>query len=151
MIVTGISVGSNGNVNLGPAPTFGILLGILFSHAVVCSAGNQFIARLTLVYSLINGAHITFPASLVHHLKNSPVGTTIAAAVALLVLSGNHRVSAKDAFTLLENNTGWSNGLCQGGSMRFFSHIHCLDGWAFLLSFTAPMWTLTGCEHYNLT
>lgn len=22
----------------------------------------------------------------------------------------------------------------------------CVDGWAFLLSFTSPMWTLTGCK-----
>ena len=25
------------------------------------------------------------------------------------------------------------------------------DGWAFLLSFTAPMWTLTGCEYLSLS
>ncbi|TDL19592.1 amino acid transporter [Rickenella mellea] len=59
------------------------------------------------------------------------VGTTIAAIIALLVCSGNkgERVSTKDAFTLFENNTGWDNG-----------------GWAFLLAFTAPMWTLTGYD-----
>jgi len=38
-------------------------------------------------------------------------------------------VSTKDAFTLFENNTGWSD-----------------NGWAFLLAFTAPMWTLTGYD-----
>ncbi len=38
-----------------------------------------------------------------------PVGTTIAAIIALLVCSDGQRVSAKDAFTLFENNTGWSN------------------------------------------
>ena len=37
------------------------------------------------------------------------VGTTIAAIIALLVCSKGQRVSAKDAFTLFENNTGWSN------------------------------------------
>jgi len=59
------------------------------------------------------------------------VSTTIAAITALLVLSGDAgtRVSTKDAFTLFENNTGWKN-----------------NGWAFLLSFTAPMWTLTGYD-----
>lgn len=109
MIVTGISVGSNGSVILGAGPTFGILLAILFSHAIVCSSGNQFLARLTLVYGIINGAELTI-IFLCSSLINIPVGTTIAAAVCLLVLSGNNRVSGRDAFTLLENNTGWSNG-----------------------------------------
>jgi len=57
------------------------------------------------------------------------VCTTIAAIVALLVCSGDNKVSTKDAFTLFENNSGWTN-----------------NGWAFLLSFTAPMWTLTGYD-----
>ncbi|OBZ70417.1 putative amino-acid permease PB24D3.02c [Grifola frondosa] len=57
------------------------------------------------------------------------VGTTIAAIIALLVCSGDQKVSTKDAFTLFENNTGWSN-----------------NGWAFLLAFTSPMWTLTGYD-----
>jgi hypothetical protein len=38
-----------------------------------------------------------------------PVGTTVAAIIVLIVCSGSQRVSAKDAFTLFENNTGWSN------------------------------------------
>jgi len=57
------------------------------------------------------------------------VGTTIAAIVALLVCSGDNKVSTKDAFTLFENNSGWAN-----------------NGWGFLLAFTAPMWTLTGYD-----
>ncbi|EPQ52993.1 amino acid transporter [Gloeophyllum trabeum ATCC 11539] len=59
------------------------------------------------------------------------VGTTIAAIIALLVCSGNNgtRVSTRDAFTMFENNTGWAN-----------------SGWAFMLAFTAPMWTLTGYD-----
>lgn len=39
------------------------------------------------------------------------VGTTIAAIVALLVCSGEERVSTPDAFTLFENNSGWKNGM----------------------------------------
>ncbi|KZT33670.1 amino acid transporter [Sistotremastrum suecicum HHB10207 ss-3] len=57
------------------------------------------------------------------------VGTSIAAIAALLAGAGDTRVSTKDAFTLFENNSGWNN-----------------NGWAFLLSFTAPMWTLTGYD-----
>jgi len=44
-------------------------------------------------------------------------------------MSGDNKVSTKDAFTLFENNTGWMN-----------------NGWAFMLAFTAPMWTLTGYD-----
>ncbi|RPD67500.1 amino acid transporter [Lentinus tigrinus ALCF2SS1-7] len=57
------------------------------------------------------------------------LGTLIALTVALLVCSGGQRVSAKTAFTSFENNTGWSN-----------------NGWAFLLSFYAPMWTMVGYD-----
>jgi hypothetical protein len=39
----------------------------------------------------------------------STVGTTIAAIIALLVCSGENKVSTKDAFTMFENNTGWSD------------------------------------------
>jgi hypothetical protein len=37
------------------------------------------------------------------------VGTTIAVIVSLLVCSGNNKVSTKDAFTLFENYSGWTN------------------------------------------
>jgi len=111
MITSAIAVGSDGAVNLGAGPTFGILLAILFVHGVVCSAATKVLARLNLFYVLIN------------------LGTSIAAIVALLVVSGGNKVSTKDAWTLFENNSGWTN-----------------NGWAFFLSFTAPMWTLTGYD-----
>jgi len=111
MITTAIAVGSDQPTVLGSGPTFGILLAILFTHGVVCSAATSILARLNLFYVILN------------------VGTTVAAIIALLVCSGEQKVSTKDAFTLFENNTGWANG-----------------GWAFLLAFTAPMWTLTGYD-----
>lgn len=111
MITTAITVGSDGAVVLSSGATYGILLAILVSHGVVCSAATRILARLNLFYVVIN------------------IGTTIAAIIALLVCSDGQRVSAKDAFTLFENNTGWSN-----------------NGWAFLLAFTSPMWTLTGYD-----
>ncbi|KAH8092526.1 amino acid transporter [Cristinia sonorae] len=113
MITTALAVGSDGAIRLGAGPTYGILLAILFTHGIVCSAATSVLARLNLFYVLVN------------------VGTTIAAIVALLVCSQNNgqRVSTADAFTLFENSTGWAN-----------------NGWAFLLAFTAPMWTLTGYD-----
>ncbi len=42
--------------------------------------------------------------------KFHAVGTTIAAIIVLYVRSGSQRVSAEDAFTLFENNTGWADG-----------------------------------------
>lgn len=57
------------------------------------------------------------------------LGTTFAAVVCLFLQSRRNQVTAGDAFLLFENNTGWSN-----------------NGWAFLLAFTAPMWTLTGYD-----
>ncbi|KAL5507255.1 hypothetical protein ACEPAH_6711 [Sanghuangporus vaninii] len=111
MITTAIAVGSDGAMNLGSGPTYGILLAILFLHGVVCSAATSVLARLNLFYVVIN------------------VGTTVGAIIALYVCSGGNKVSTRDAFTMFENNTGWSN-----------------DGWAFLLALTAPMWTLTGYD-----
>ncbi|KAJ7600377.1 APC amino acid permease [Mycena floridula] len=111
MITSAISVASDGATNLSLGATYGILVAILFSHGIVCSAATSVLARLNIFYVLIN------------------VGTTIGAIIALLVVSGDNKVSTKDAFTLFENNTGWNN-----------------NGWAFMLAFTAPMWTLTGYD-----
>lgn len=56
MITTAITVGSDGAVVLGSGPTYGILLAILFSHGIVCSAATRVLARLNLFYVVINGA-----------------------------------------------------------------------------------------------
>ncbi|KAJ7623574.1 amino acid transporter [Roridomyces roridus] len=111
MIATGIAVGSDGKTILSLGATYGILLAILFLHGIICSAATKIIARLNLFYVLVN------------------VGTTMAAIISLLVVSGDNKVSTKDAFTLFENNGGWEN-----------------NGWAFMLSFTSAMWTLTGYD-----
>ncbi|PFH50955.1 hypothetical protein AMATHDRAFT_3469 [Amanita thiersii Skay4041] len=111
MIVTAVAVGSDGRVILGPSAAFGILIALLLTHAIACSAATHVLARFTFVYAFVY------------------VSTTIAAIIALLVASGDNRATAQDAFTKLENNTGWKN-----------------DGWAFLLSFTGAMWTLTGYD-----
>ncbi|THH31098.1 hypothetical protein EUX98_g3095 [Antrodiella citrinella] len=113
MITTALAVGSDGAITLGSGPTFGILLAILFTHGIVCSAATSVLARLNIFYVIVN------------------IGTTFAAIIALLVCSKNNgqRVSTAYAFTMFENNTGWAN-----------------NGWAFLLAFTAPMWTLTGYD-----
>lgn len=55
MFATAISVGTDGTVNLGPAPMYGILIALLLSHAIVCSAATQIIARLSLVFAVVNG------------------------------------------------------------------------------------------------
>ncbi|KAJ7493354.1 amino acid transporter [Mycena galericulata] len=116
MITTAIAVGSDGETILSLGATYGILLAILFSHGVVCSAATRILARLNLFYVVVNG-------------ELSAVGTTLAAIISLLVVSGDNKVSTKDAFTLFENNSGWMN-----------------NGWAFMLAFTSPMWTLTGYD-----
>ncbi|KAJ3929545.1 MAG: amino acid transporter [Lentinula lateritia] len=115
MITTAVSVASDGSIVLSSGATYGILLAILFSHGIVCSAATSVLARLNLFYVFINGEY-------------KSLGTTVAAIIALLVISDT-KVSTRDAFTLFENNTGWSN-----------------NGWAFILAFTAPMWTLTGYD-----
>ncbi|KAI0713196.1 amino acid transporter [Fomitopsis betulina] len=121
MITSALAVGSNGAVLLGAGPTFAILLAILLVHGFVSSAATSVLARLNLFYVLVNGEW--------YPIKHCAVGTTVAAIIALLVCAGSQRVPTKVAFTSFENNTGWAN-----------------NGWAFLLAFTAPMWTLTGYD-----
>ncbi|KAG2144321.1 amino acid transporter [Suillus clintonianus] len=118
MITTAIAVSSDGATIVSSGATYGILLFILFTHGLVCSAATNVLARLNLFYVIVNGKYWF-----------TRFGTTIAAIIALLVCSGDNKVSTTDAFTMFENNTGWSN-----------------NGWAFLLAFTAPMWTLTGYD-----
>ena len=55
MITTAIAVSTDGRVVLGSGPTFGILLAILFSHGIVCSAATNILARLNIFYVIVNG------------------------------------------------------------------------------------------------
>jgi len=55
MIATGIAVGSDGRINLGPAPTFGIIIALLLSHAVVCPSGTRVLAKLSPLTGMLNG------------------------------------------------------------------------------------------------
>lgn len=116
MITTGITIGSDGNVVLSSGATYGILVAILAFHGVVCSAATRVLARLNLAYVVINGESLP-PCYTPVFLSTSPsqfypVGTTISAIILLFVCSKHRgeRVSANDAFTLFENNTGWANG-----------------------------------------
>lgn len=114
MITTAITIGSDGSVVLSSGATYGILVAILVFHGVVCSAATRILARLNLVYVVINGEPIPpacFPLDR-SRTQFHPVGTTIAAVILLFVCSKHRgeRVSANDAFTLFENNTGWANG-----------------------------------------
>ncbi|KAI0705733.1 amino acid transporter [Cerioporus squamosus] len=120
-IVTALNVGSDGAIVLGSGPTFAITMLLLVLHGIVCSTATSMLARLNVYYAIFNSrCWVTLSAVL---------GSTVAVLVALLVCSGEKRVSTKTAFTQFENNTGWAN-----------------NGFAFLLSFYAPMWTFTGYD-----
>ncbi|KAI0718175.1 amino acid transporter [Cerioporus squamosus] len=111
MITTAVAVSTDGTLILGAGPTYGILVAILLVHGLICSAATRILARLNLFYGFLTA------------------GATVGTIIALLLCSGDQKVSTTTAFTLFENNTGWSN-----------------NGWAFLLSFAAPMWSLTGYD-----
>lgn len=83
-------------------PTFSVDL-------VVCSSATRILAKLNLVYVVIN------------------LATTIGTIICFAAVPKEH-VSTVVAFTQFENGSSWS------------------DGVSFLLAFTAPMWTLTGCD-----
>ena len=60
MITTAITVGSNGDIVLGAGATYGILLAILVSHGIVCSSATRILARLNLLYVVVNSASPSF-------------------------------------------------------------------------------------------
>lgn len=113
MITTAITIGSDGSVVLSAGATYGILVAILVSHGVLCSAGTRILARLNLAYVVINGEPSPTRLFSPRHsyAQFHTVGTTIAAIILLFVCSKHRgeRVSANDAFTLFENNTGWAD------------------------------------------
>jgi hypothetical protein len=55
MITTAIAVNTDGAVVVSPGATYGILLAILLSHAFVCSAATNVLARLNIFYVIVNG------------------------------------------------------------------------------------------------
>jgi hypothetical protein len=55
MVTTAIAVSTDGATVLGAGATYGILLAILFAHGIVCSAATNVLARLNLMYVLVNG------------------------------------------------------------------------------------------------
>ncbi len=59
MITTAIAVTSDGATVLSNGATYGILIAILLSHGVVCSAATSILARLNIFYVLINGECIS--------------------------------------------------------------------------------------------
>lgn len=99
--------------------------------AVILSAGATFGILLAIVFAhgIVCSAATRVLARLNIFYVIVNVGTTIAAIILLLVLSKGKRASTADAFTLFENNSGWKD-----------------NGWAFMLAFTSPMWTLTGYD-----
>ncbi len=58
MIASAIAVGSDGAIILSAGATYGVLLAILFSHGVVCSAATHILARLNLFYVMITGKDV---------------------------------------------------------------------------------------------
>ena len=60
MITTAITVGSDGDIVLSSGATYGILLAILVAHGIVCSAATRVLARLNLLYVVVNSASPLF-------------------------------------------------------------------------------------------
>ncbi|KAF9242599.1 amino acid transporter [Melanogaster broomeanus] len=92
LTTTGITLATDGAVVLSPAASFGILLAIHLTQAILCSAGTRVLARMTVLVLFVI------------------LATTIGSIVSLLVCSRG-MVTPKDAFTKFENNTGWSNNV----------------------------------------
>jgi hypothetical protein len=55
MITSAIAVNTNGATVLSNGATYGILLAILFAHGIVCSAATRILARINILYVIING------------------------------------------------------------------------------------------------
>ncbi|KAI0063022.1 APC amino acid permease [Artomyces pyxidatus] len=106
-VMAAASIGSNGNFVPTNAMTFGVYVGIVFSHAIVCCLGTRILARLQSVYVVLNvllcfAVIVALPAATPKELKNS----------------------AKFALGTFNKQVDWTSGF------------------AFILSFLAPLWTI---------
>jgi hypothetical protein len=71
MITTAITIGSDGDVVLDAGATYGILVAILVFHGFVCSAATRILARLNLVYVVINSEFIAHTYT--YHPHDNPI------------------------------------------------------------------------------
>ncbi|KAH0831949.1 amino acid permease-domain-containing protein [Lanmaoa asiatica] len=126
LITTGIAMATDGALVLGSGATFGIILALHVTQAILCSSGTRILARMTVSVLIII------------------LGTTIGATISLLICSRGI-VSSRDAFTKFENSTGWSNSRSLFAASAYACSPRA-DVWVFILSFTQPMWSLTGYD-----
>ncbi|KIJ18187.1 PF00324 AA_permease [Paxillus involutus ATCC 200175] len=106
-IAAAASIGSGQVFVATEAQIFGIYVGVILSHAVICCLGTPVLARLQTVYVILNvclclAVIIALPAATPKEFKNS----------------------ASFALGNFSNFNGWT------------------DGYAFILSFLAPLWTI---------
>ncbi|KAK0217626.1 amino acid/polyamine transporter I [Armillaria nabsnona] len=110
-ILTAATLGSDGTYEPTTAQIYGVFCALLASHALLASLATKVIARLQIIYVLLNIAVffaivIAVPAATPVELKND----------------------AKYAFSHFENLSGYP------------------DGFAFFMSFLAPLWTIGGFD-----
>ncbi|KIJ18172.1 PF00324 AA_permease [Paxillus involutus ATCC 200175] len=106
-IAAAASIGSGQVFVATEVQIFGIYVGVILSHAVICCLGTPVLARLQTVYVILNvclclAVIIALPAATPKEFKNS----------------------ASFALGNFSNFNGWT------------------DGYAFILSFLAPLWTI---------
>lgn len=114
MITTAIAVNSDGTVVLSSGATFGILLAIVFSHGIVCSAATRVLARLNLFYVFVNGEPVTswhhfackvnFFFQLVQQLPPLPRCSCCPTATELLLLTRLHYLKTTRGGVIVSSN-----------------------------------------------
>ncbi|KAF8272727.1 amino acid/polyamine transporter I [Lactarius quietus] len=110
-IMAAVGIGSNGSFAATNSQIFGVYVGIVLSHAIICCLGTNVLARLQNVYIALNillclAVIIALPIATPSELKNSPSYA-------------------------LGNFTNWATSVYDWP-----------DGFAFILSFLAPLWTI---------
>lgn len=145
MITTAIAVNTDGAIVLSEGATYGILLAILFSHGIVCSAATKILARLNLIYVLINGKSFRIP-HLIRLLTQVRFQLARLSQRSSVFWSARETIECRPKMLLLCSKTTPVGRTVSIPIFQLLSRFkYFLDGWAFLLAFTAPMWTLTGC------
>jgi len=106
-IMAAVSIGSGQTFTATSAQTFGVYVGIILSHAVICCLGTAVLARLQTVYVALN------------------LALCLAVIIGLPAATPKEFInSANYALGDFTNLNGWP------------------DGYAFILSFLAPLWTI---------
>ncbi|KAG5636078.1 hypothetical protein H0H81_009198 [Sphagnurus paluster] len=128
-VMAAANIGSNENFEATPGQTFGVYAAIIVTHIAVCCLGTTVLARLQTLYVILN------------------VLLCLVVIIALPVATpAEFKNTAKFALWDFSNCTTTSFPAWLSAKIRLLKVNGWPDGYAFILSFLAPLWTIASFD-----